>query len=179
MQGLFPTKVLVQGHFYRYYCCYHYHEYINRKYKCEIKINDNDDKEYDKNVLTMILQELKNVKSELVNVKNKNTQMQNKIDKLQNKNKILLKDNTLKYNYNKINVNGDINPITNINVVAFGKEKIDFVIEDLGKICQGNKTISNYVNYVHFNKNRPENHNIYMPSKKNRKEVFVFDQRFA
>ena len=74
-----------------------------------------------------------------------------------------------------INNTNNINNVNNINVVAFGKEKMDFVVEDIGKLCQGNKTIPNFVSHVHFNKNRPENHNIYLPSKKNRKEVFVFN----
>jgi len=28
---------------------------------------------------------------------------------------------------------------------------------------------------VHFDANKPENHNIYMPNRKNKKEVFVYD----
>lgn len=31
------------------------------------------------------------------------------------------------------------------------------------------------VDYVHFNENMPQNHNVYMPNRKNRKEVFVYN----
>jgi hypothetical protein len=63
--------------------------------------------------------------------------------------------------------------VVNMNIVAFGKENMDFVIDDIGKLCQGNKTVSNLIDFVHFNESKPENHNVYMPNRKNKNEVFV------
>mgnify|MGYP000005627099 CR=1 FL=1 len=71
--------------------------------------------------------------------------------------------------YNNIkhsNNNNTINTINNtINIVPFGKE-------DIGKICDDDdvKKIMNRCNYamqelvkkVHFNKDHPENHNVYI-----------------
>ena len=81
------------------------------------------------------------------------------------------------------NVNGDNNNITNnnyitnnvnntskiinktyINIVAYGKEDISFMSEDdvLHFLFMGVMSIPELVKFIHFNKDKPEFHNIYI-----------------
>jgi hypothetical protein len=111
--------------------------------------------------------ELKNVKKELNDVKNNNV-----LGEQQNINKGMIIDNVNTIiNDNKQINKGTIN--NTVNIVAFGKENMDFMIGEISKLCQGNKTIPNFIDFVHFDKNKPENHNVYMPNRKNKNEVFV------
>jgi len=153
--------------------------HINRKYKCKTQSPDIINKSFvcnDPNteILTNILEELKNVKTKLANVENDNKKTNKKLQKLEEVNKLLKQTNMINngpvINNKHIN-NGTIN--TTINVVAFGKENMDFSIDEIGKLCQGNKTVPNLINYMHFNESKPENHNVYMPNRKNKSEVFV------
>jgi len=140
-----------------------YDSHMNKKFKC--KLNDSLVKDND-NVLLLneILEELKNVKKD-------NMQMKEQIKKLQTEHVISKNiDNSKTIIHNKHVNKGTIN---NIHIVAFGKENMDFVIDDIGKLCQGNKTVPNLINYMHFNESKPENHNVYMPNRKNKNEVFV------
>jgi hypothetical protein len=176
-----------------------YDAHINRKNICEIQTNDNltclNNNKQDSLTLNLILKELQNVKKELYDVKKENKNVKNelktmnemtntKIQKLEEYNERLIKHtdmnnrrsinkgivNNKTINNESIN-NGTIN--TTINIVAFGKETMDFNIDDIGKLCQGNKTVPNLINYMHFNESKPENHNVYMPNRKNKSEVFV------
>jgi len=132
--------------------------------------------------LNLILEELKIVKEDMKNVKEDNKQLKQTNEETtktlkkmqQERDKIIEHTNINNRTINKIN-NKHVNKgtINNIQVVAFGKENMDFVIDDIGKLCQGNKTVPNLINYVHFNENKPENHNVYMPNRKNKSEVFV------
>jgi len=154
---------------------------VNTLYSNNINTSNNN---INNITLNLILEELKNVKNKLANVEEDNKQLKED-NKKTNKKLQKLEDNT-KSSQNIINDNGSVNNngiinnnkninkgVVNINIVAFGKENMDFVIDDIGELCQGNKTVSNLINYMHFNKNKPENHNVYMPNRKNKSEVFV------
>ena len=156
-----------------------YDRHINRKFKCKIvELNKNTlEEQLEKNgqdsVLDLLLLELKKVKKECNEISQQNM-------KLEKDNKKLLKHLNETVNGNNGNMivsNGNNGTIMNVNVnlVAFGKEKMNFSMDDIAKLCQGNKTVPNMINHVHFNEDIPENHNVYMPSRKNRKEVFVYD----
>lgn len=64
------------------------------------------------------------------------------------------------------NTNNQQNNIKNlqINLIAHGKEDLSFITEDrLKKILyKGFKSIENLTEIVHFDKNRPQNHNVYI-----------------
>jgi len=91
----------------------------------------------------------------------------------------------------KVNTNIDCNNNTTnnnttnntMNVIvmtnAFGKENIDF-IEDDGELFRkilkkGFQSIHEYVKNVHYDENKPENHNIYIPNWKDKKKALVYD----
>jgi hypothetical protein len=60
------------------------------------------------------------------------------MQKLEEDNKMLLNQQVINNgtinNINNKNIN---NGIVNVNIVAFGKENMDFVIDDISKLCQG------------------------------------------
>lgn len=171
-----------------------YTDHINRKNKC---IPSMASQNADIVTLNSILDELKKVKQVNQKILKENKEFKkfkstaSKITKENNelKRRIKMLESGPKLNNNKkttingdiINgyiVNGDVinnSSYVNVNVVAFGKEKIDIVTEDLNHMIQGNKTFSNMVDYFYFNVNKPENHNVYISNRKNKNEVFIFD----
>jgi hypothetical protein len=108
----------------------------------------NDDKEKEK-LFIQLVKELK--KSNKINKKN-----ESRIIKLEKEIK-----------YTKItnsNNNNTINSNNNIQIVAFGKEDVDHISNgEWLKLLKNNyKSIEKLTEIVHFNKNNPENHNIYI-----------------
>jgi len=106
-----------------------------------------------------------------------------KAENLKLKNELAIKNNTTINNTNtgtmntienQNNTNNQQNNIKNlhINLIAHGKEDLSFITEDhLKKILyKGFKSIENLTQIVHFDKNRPENHNIYIS---NIKDTYV------
>lgn len=182
-----------------------YERHINRKFKCDKINDDNSqiikmfDEQLQKNqhdeTLYFMLSELKKIKKEHDIIIEKNIKLENEnekliehIDNIKNNKQLCVTPNGNANNIASGNINNSVAPngninngninngnINNFNIVAFGKEKMDFPIEDIVKLCQGNKTVSNMINHAHFNENMPENHNVYMPNRKNKKEVFVYD----
>jgi hypothetical protein len=161
-------------------CDIHVHEkQINNE------ANNSTNSTQDTVTLQLILEELQIVKTELCNVKKdnkcikeENKQMKNvkhELKKIQNELQHVKKDHKTLIKQTKTKQMANINnntstiigtvindtkhvnkgTINNIHVVAFGKENMDFVIDDIGKLCQGNKTVPNLINYVHFNESKP------------------------
>jgi hypothetical protein len=150
-----------------------YVNHTNRKIKCKIREQPKPvDNDINAISLNIVLDELKKIKESCAILTENNKTLTKRLDtiELQNTN-----DNVDNKNVNNGTINKHVNngTINNIHIVAFGKENMNFVIDDIGKLCQGNKTVSNLINYMHFNESKPENHNVYMPNRKNKSEVFV------
>jgi DNA-directed RNA polymerase subunit RPC12/RpoP len=69
---------------------------------------------------------------------------------------------------NKMNVEGDFKVDGDVKVVKFGEENLSYISDDTFKkiIGRGFKSLEEFMNHVHFNKDHPENHNIYVASLK-------------
>jgi DNA-directed RNA polymerase subunit RPC12/RpoP len=65
-------------------------------------------------------------------------------------------------------VEGDFNVDGDVKVVKFGEENLSYISDDTFKkiIGRGFKSLEEFMNHVHFNKDHPENHNIYVASMK-------------
>jgi len=131
--------------------------------RCKIKKEDTNKKEeiyqslikqMDENrkLINELKEENKQLKKEIANkniINNINNGTMNNIDKQQN-----------------INTNNQQNNIKNLNInlIAHGKEDLSFITEEQFKkiLYKGFKSIENLTEMVHFDKNRPENHNIYI-----------------
>jgi hypothetical protein len=64
----------------------------------------------------------------------------------------------------------------NINLLAFGKEDMTHIVDEVYKkiLNKGFKSVPTFVEYVHFNKKKPENHNVYI-SNMQTNYALVFD----
>ena len=96
-----------------------------------------------------------------------------KLQKLESENKTKIKINkqqiingninTQNTIENQLNQQNIINT-NNIKLLAFGKEDMTHIVDELYKkiLNRGFKSVPTLVEHVHFNKNKPENHNIYI-----------------
>lgn len=157
----------------------HYTQHINRKIKCKtikndlISIEHKELKEEHKK-LREELAELKQMLSILIDNK---TNTQNTIDtNVKTVNRDMIKDNNITNNTNNgdmIKDNGNVikdNNITNntinaeIKIVSFKNEDIDFITSNkevlMKYLKKGFRAVPELVADIHFNKNKPENHNI-------------------
>ena len=98
----------------------------------------------------------------------------NLIKELETKNKELNKLNKLKdrqinklINTNNItnNITNNNNIVNNINVLNFSETDLTGITEKILRYCIGNYTrncVPKLIQYIHFNDDKPENHNIYI-----------------
>jgi hypothetical protein len=125
---------------------------IEENSKKQIQIMENTNKK----MLTEIIELTKQINKSNTTINNTNNGTVNTIENQNN------------------NTNNQQNNIKNlhINLIAHGKEDLSFITEDhLKKILyKGFKSIENLTQIVHFDKNRPENHNIYIS---NIKDTYV------
>lgn len=117
-------------------------------------------------------------------IEKKNVELQTELDNIKkssNKQKSSNKHNPKENNQTNItNNNQNIqNNITNhntIKLVAFGKEDLNAISEDVCKklLSKGFEAVPSMIEYVHFNKNKPEYHNVYIPNTRD-KYAMVYD----
>tara|TARA_Y100000782_G_scaffold115628_1_gene162873 strand:+ start:24004 stop:24819 length:816 start_codon:yes stop_codon:yes gene_type:complete len=88
-----------------------------------------------------------------------------KIEALSNSNNINQNSN-ITYNNTINNTQNNVNTINNVNLVNFGKEDLSFISNDALRwlMERGFKSVPKLIEFVHFNKSKPEYHNIYIPS---------------
>ena len=162
--------------------------HINRKYPCEPSINEDhnvvqEDSKYD--LLIKKIEELEKKNNELekdtkiikeLQVKNK--EFEKEIKKLK---KINTKANS-NVNSNNSTINNTINN-TMLNVTltpkAFGTENIDFLenndVISRKILNRGFQSLPEYIKTIHFDKNKPENHNVYIPNWRDKTRALVYD----
>ncbi len=101
---------------------------------------------------------------EMVNMKNQINKLTDENNSLKSKLAINMVNNTTNYTDNTINNNTINNNTFNIQLVAFGQEQLDHLTDRHYKyiINKGFKSIQELVKFIHFSKNKPENHNIYI-----------------
>ncbi len=140
------------------------------KSTCKIKKQQDEDKE-------IIFQ---NLLLRIEAVEQDNKKLHKKNEKLDRKNERL--ERKITYSGKNIN-NGTINNTTNtgivnntINIIAFGKEDISHITnkEWMRIINRQYRSIEDLVVKTHFDKNKPENHNIYISNIKS-KYIMVHD----
>ena len=145
-------------------------KHINRKTPCVkelYKINKYD-------LLIKKIEELENTVKSIGNTKNNTI---TKIEELENTVKSIgnTKNNTIT---NINNINNTNNTLTFIFAPhAFGKEDLSFIDNISSKkiLNKGFKSIQEFVKIIHFNKNKPEYHNVYMPNWRDKSKILVFD----
>ena len=146
--NIIDDKKLFEKEYKCNYCNKQFSRYysLNRhiSLRCKIKMDQDNQKEQ---IFQKLLNEMMELKQEISQLKKSNKNI--------NKGTI----NNSVDNSNNIN-----NNVINIQLVAYGKEDYDKLTEKEYKIIinKGFKSIQEAVKSLHFNKNRPENHNIYI-----------------
>ena len=123
--------------------------------RCIIKKKQENQKE---EIFNKLLDEMKKQNDKLEQIEKQNKELKNEISGIKTKNKNI---NNGTINNNTLDQSNNINSF-NIQLVAFGKEDYDKLTEKEYKIIinKGFKSVQEMVKSLHFNKNRPENHNI-------------------
>ena len=131
--------------------------------KCQIKIQKDNEKE---EIFKKLLHEMKKQNEKLGEIEKQNKELKNEINEIKIKNINNSTINNLNNTNNSNNTLDQSNNINNYNIqlVAYGKEDYDKLTEKEYKIIinKGFKSVQEAVKSLHFNKNRPENHNIYI-----------------
>jgi len=94
-----------------------------------------------------------------------------------NENNILKQNRTIKANNSFNNTQNNItNNQQNIKLVAFGKEDMSFIVEEVSKkiLNKGFMSVPVLTKYTHFNNNIPEYNNIYISNMRNN-YIMVYD----
>ena len=139
---------------------------------CKIKIKkENEVKE---KIFKQLLEEMKEQNKKLEIIIEENKELKNKVQKIENKN---INNGTINTNNNTLDQSNITNNI-NIQLVAYGKEDYEKLTDKEYQIIinKGFKSVQELVKNLHFNKNRPENHNIYISNIRDN-NVMIYDGR--
>lgn len=142
-------------------------KHINRKKKCDI-VDRSDLK------LNMLIKKLEEM-SEIINEsKNENKLLKDEIEKLKKQQNNVYNG---ELNNCKIDNSSNSSNLYILNVNAFGKENDKFIDTMTAKkiMNRGYQSIPEYIKMLHFNKDKLENHNIYLPNWRDNKRVLVYD----
>ena len=147
--------------------------------RCKVKIQNENEKEL---IFQSLLKEYEAKKNELDNIKDKlNTLAPNAVKPQINKtiNKTTNNNNINdSFNNNKTinNIQNNINNNINIKLVAFGKEDMDIIPDNHYKaiLNKGFQAVPKMVQHVHFNKNMPQFHNVYISNMRDN-YVMIYD----
>jgi hypothetical protein len=122
--------------------------HINKFCKIKKQLDKHDDKKQES--INQIAKEMKEMKKEINELKNENKKLKN--------NKTT---NNINSNNNTVN-----NNTINIKLVANSKEDLDFITNnDAYKfICRSANAIPELIKKLNFDKDKPENHNMYLPN---------------
>jgi uncharacterized C2H2 Zn-finger protein len=134
-----------------------YDKHINRKNSCDKQITKGDDKNTCKKC-GVIFQH----RGSLYNHVKNDACKADKVIKIEIQN---VETQNIENNTN-VQIDGDFN--VDVKVVMFGDENLSYISDDTFKKIIGRefKFFEEFMNHVHFNKDHPENHNIYEASMK-------------
>lgn len=163
---------------------------LNRhiKTRCKVKKQDTHDKE---EIFQSLLNKIKQLdnktereiqqikkanKNEIKQLKDENTKLKIQLDAML-KHQSNTINNTTNTNSNNVHTNTQNNiKQLNINLSAYGKENLDFLTDDKVKqiLNKGFKSVENLVQTIHFDKDHPEHHNMYISNMKDN-YIMMFD----
>ena len=138
---------------------------------CKIKKQQINQKE---ELFQKLLQEFGELKKQNIEIKEQNIKLLNEVKAI----KINTTTNIDNSTISTINNIKQMNQLNNINikVVAFRKEDLSHINDDIyAKILnKGFKSVQNFVEYIHFDRNKPENNNVYISNMRD-KHVLIYD----
>jgi len=142
------------------------------KSRCKIKIENEKQKEI---IFQGLMQKMENMENRINELETENVRLQGTqgLPSLQNTNLTTINNTT---NTNNNTINNITNNNLSIQLVAFGQEDKDQLSNmELFKIIKkGFKSVPEFVKVLHFDENRPENHNIFIPNMRDG-YIMIFD----
>ena len=172
-----PDKVIKQGNYICEYCEKNFTRQSSLKrhqeYRCKIK------KDYE------LFEEMNDMSTNEIDLKEKIMELEQKLKNLvpETRTNIFMKDSVLDQSStinlnNIINNTQNVNTINNVHLTSFGQEDLSFISDGALQwlMDRGFKSVPKLIEYVHFNRRKPEYHNIYIPSI-SRPWVNIFDKK--
>ncbi|CAH6421531.1 Hypothetical protein KVN_LOCUS343 [uncultured virus] len=142
--------------------------------RCSIKKQQENQKEQ---IFNKLLDEMKKQNEKLEEIEKQNQELKKEINYIKTKKKIIknVNNGTINNVNNTLDQSNNINTF-NIQLVAYGKEDYDKLTEKEYRIIinKGFKSVQEMVKSLHFNKNRPENHNIYISNIRDN-NIMIYD----
>ena len=125
------------------------------------KISDNQKEE----IFKMLISQMEELKKENNNLKEKINNININNGKIENN--VITNKNTQ---------NNIVNNYNNIKLIAFGEEDLSYISDEVCKkiLNKGFQSVPNLVQFVHFNKNKPEHHNVYISNMRDN-YVMIYD----
>jgi len=137
---------------------------------CKTKKQQDDAKEdllqkliKEKEAQNKLLEEIRKQNEEIKKQNIQMAEMKQEIIKLKSENKKYVqkigKQNNTKIDQQNIQINNN-----NVKLLAFGKEDVSHLADEVCKkiLNKGFKSVPTLVEHVHFNRNKPQNHNVYI-----------------
>lgn len=149
------------------------------------EINNNNENEKTQ-IFEKLLREVEELKERNKQIEEKNNQIEKtnhkllkEVTKLKSCKKSpnnINSNNTNTANIGQINNNNINNNNINIKLVAFKKEDVSFITDDVYKkiLNKGFKSVPSLVEYIHFNNEQPQNTNVYISNMRD-KYALVYD----
>ena len=127
---------------------------VHLENRCKVKKQQDNQKE---ELLNKLVDEM----TEMKEIIKKNSDEIKKLKTENNNYKQLnqtITQNNIENQQNNIQINN------NVKILSFGKEDISHITDDLYKciLKKGMGSVPTLIEYIHFNKNKPENHNVYI-----------------
>ena len=141
-------------------------------------MNEKQQDQEKENLITKLLKEKEDQDIKLEKVLETMEEMKKEIIQLKNKsNKIVNSTQNAENIQNNNNCNNKIQNVHNeIKIIAYGKEDLSHILEKDYKMIlnKGFKSVPALMESIHFNKNKPENHNIYISNMRDN-HVLIYD----
>ena len=168
----------IQMHLYRCVYCsktFSRHDSLSRHIseRCDIKKKQDSEKE---RIFQKLIQQMEKQHNEIKKLQEQNSELKTKISGIKITKNIKGSKISIKNTDNRKIINNTQNNFNNIKLVAFGQEDLSYITDHVNKrmINKGFQSVPKLVEFVHFNKNKPEHHNVYISNMRDN-YAMIFD----
>jgi hypothetical protein len=129
---------------------------VHIKDRCKVKREQENQKE---ELFKELVQEMRKQNDEIKEMKEEIKKLKTENYNYKQVNQTIITQTNNIQNQQNIQINNN-----NVKILSFGKEDISHITDDVYKriLKKGMGSIPSLIEYIHFNKNKPENHNVYI-----------------
>lgn len=139
---------------------------------CKVKKQQDNEKE---KIFKSLLEQMEELKKQNNKIIKENKQLRKDNKNLMTKVTHNVNSHNITNNHNTQN-NTQNNIKNNVNIVAFGEEDLSYISDKVCKyfLKKGYQSVPQLIEHIHFNKNKPEYNNVYIP---NMRDIYamIFD----